>query len=205
MAHTAPTPRLGREEIIDTALDIADRDGIAAVSMHRVAKQLGVGTMTLYTYVEGKDDLLDGMANAALALIELPVDGTWDERIRAALLATRDVADAHPSLAELIMTRAPATDVKRARHEHSTTQLRRAGLSREDADHASHMLWGLIGGMLLGTRTGVFHAAELVVVGHPREEAERACDIEFAIDVAIDGLRERARRAEEAGDAGTVM
>lgn len=200
----ATDDRLTRERVVDAALTLADRDGMTAVSMHRVAKELGVGTMTLYTYVDGKDDLLDAMTSELLGRIELPVDGDWDARIRAAMLATRDVADQHPSLAGLIMTRVPHTDVKRSRHDHTTEQLLRAGFSEEDADHAAQMLWGLIGGLLLGKRTGVFVAAE-AVTGRERDEAARACDIEFAIDVALDGLRQRAREAQDCRDAAPVL
>jgi AcrR family transcriptional regulator len=202
----APTPssRLDRDDIIAVALRIADRDGLDSVSMHRLARELGVGTMTLYTYVDGKEDLLDGMADHVLSLIELPVDGEWDERIRAAILATRDVAERHPSLAELIMTRAPATDVKRERHDHTTEQLLRGGLSEDDAAHAAQMLWGLIGGLLLGKRTGVFTAAELVV-GRNRPAAESRCDVEFAVDVALDGLRLRAEAQSKSGIRRRVM
>jgi AcrR family transcriptional regulator len=197
--------RLSREEIVEAALSIADEDGLAAVSMHAVAKSLGVGTMTLYTYVEGKEDVLDGMADQILAKIVLPDGGEWDERLRAVLLATRDVAHEHPSLAGLIMTRAPATDVKRSRHDHMTVQLLRAGFDEAEADHASRMLWGLIGGLLLGQRTGVFEAADLVVTGRQRPAEERACDIEWAVDTALAGLRERARSRDREGNASLVM
>jgi AcrR family transcriptional regulator len=176
-----------RERVVRAALDLADREGLDAVTMHRLAKELGVGTMTLYTYVDGKGDLLDAMTDEILSLIELADTGTWDERIRAGMLSTRDAALRHPSLAELIMSRAPDSDTKRSRHNHSTDLLRAAGFSAADADNAARMLWALIGGLLLGRRTGVFDAAELVVHGRAREQGRD--DIEFAVDVALDGLR----------------
>jgi AcrR family transcriptional regulator len=51
-------PRLSREQIAKAALFLADSEGIEALSMRRVAEELGAGTMTLYYYIRTKDDLL---------------------------------------------------------------------------------------------------------------------------------------------------
>src|SRR5262249_61127857 len=72
-------PRFSREEIASAALQIADEEGFAAVSMRRVAAQLGAGTMTLYHYVQSKDDLVALMDDALMAEVlvpevELPLD-----------------------------------------------------------------------------------------------------------------------------------
>ncbi len=52
-------------EVVATGIRLADSDGLAAASMGRVAKELGVGTMTLYTYVPSKDELLELMVDQA--------------------------------------------------------------------------------------------------------------------------------------------
>lgn len=75
--------RFTRDQIAATALAIADRDGIDAVSMRRVAAELGAGTMTLYHYVETKDDLFALMDDAIMGEVlvpagELPLDD-WRE------------------------------------------------------------------------------------------------------------------------------
>jgi AcrR family transcriptional regulator len=59
-----PKPTLTLDRIVDTAIDIADADGLEALSMRRVAEALGVGTMSLYRYVPGKAELLDLMLDA---------------------------------------------------------------------------------------------------------------------------------------------
>jgi AcrR family transcriptional regulator len=67
-----PKPGLTVEAIVTAAIELADEEGLAAVSMRSVGTRLGKGTMSLYTYVPGKPELLDLMLDAALA--DLPVD-----------------------------------------------------------------------------------------------------------------------------------
>jgi AcrR family transcriptional regulator len=62
-----PKPALTLAKIVDTAVQIADTEGLAAVSMRRVAEELGFTTMSLYRYVSSKDDLLELMQDAAAA------------------------------------------------------------------------------------------------------------------------------------------
>lgn len=59
-----PRPGLRLDEIVAAAVELADAEGIEAVSMRRVAERLGIGTMSLYTYVPGKGELLDLMLDA---------------------------------------------------------------------------------------------------------------------------------------------
>ena len=62
----APSP-LTRARVLEAAVDLADREGIDAVSMRRLGQELGIEAMSLYTHVRGKDDLLDGMVDAVVA------------------------------------------------------------------------------------------------------------------------------------------
>src|SRR5258706_13518729 len=63
--HRGPRPGLSLERIVAAAVRIADADGLAAVSMNRVAAELGTGTMSLYRYVAAKDELVTLMVDAA--------------------------------------------------------------------------------------------------------------------------------------------
>ena len=67
-----PESRLTREKIATVALAIADKDGFEAVSMRRIAKELNVGTMSLYYYIKTKDDLIAAMDDALMAEAILP-------------------------------------------------------------------------------------------------------------------------------------
>ena len=92
-------PRFTREQIASVALAIADAEGFEAVSMRRVAAELGAGTMSLYHYVRGKDDLIalmdDGlMGESLLPDDELPDD--WRDALAAVARKTRQVFLRHP-------------------------------------------------------------------------------------------------------------
>jgi AcrR family transcriptional regulator len=67
-------PRFTREEIAEVALRICDREGFDALSMRRVADELGAGTMTLYHYVRTKEDLITLMDDALMATVLIPAD-----------------------------------------------------------------------------------------------------------------------------------
>jgi AcrR family transcriptional regulator len=82
--NRGPKPGLSVERIVHAAIELADAEGLAALSMRRVANQLGVGTMSLYTYVPGKAELLDVMLDTVLGEVvageEREVDG-WRARL----------------------------------------------------------------------------------------------------------------------------
>lgn len=78
-----PKPGLTVDRIVAAGIEIADADGLAALSMRRVAERLGVGTMSLYTYVPAKAELVDVMFDTVCAELGGPDDesGTWRERL----------------------------------------------------------------------------------------------------------------------------
>jgi AcrR family transcriptional regulator len=79
-------PRFTREEIAQVALSIADAEGIEAVSMRRVAGELGAGTMSLYHYVQSKDELLELMHDAMIGEVlvsEGELQGDWRRALTA--------------------------------------------------------------------------------------------------------------------------
>lgn len=92
-------PRVSREQIAAAALAIADAEGIDAVSMRRVAAEVGLGTMSLYHYVPSKHDLLTLIGDAIMTELILPEGELGDEwRTRLAQIArrTRSVWNRHP-------------------------------------------------------------------------------------------------------------
>ncbi|HEY3505302.1 MAG TPA: TetR/AcrR family transcriptional regulator [Actinocatenispora sp.] len=103
-AGRAAAPTLSRERIVRAALEIADADGTAAVTMRRVATALGSSTpMSLYRYVGGKDGILDLMLDAVYAEIDLPPTPGGDWRADLTLLARngRSALRRHPWFAAL--------------------------------------------------------------------------------------------------------
>ncbi len=87
-----------RQQIVDAAVALADAEGLEAVSMRHLAEQLGLGTMTLYSYVASKDELLDLMRDevARAMLVPEPLPEDWREALRQISVRTRDALEAHP-------------------------------------------------------------------------------------------------------------
>jgi len=101
---------LSLDRIVRVAVEIADREGLEALSMRRVAAALGAGTMSLYRHVSGKDDLIDLMAEAVLeeAEIESPAgpDG-WRERLAGYARAMWALYRRHPWLLQVLSATRP--------------------------------------------------------------------------------------------------
>ncbi|MGW3244815.1 TetR/AcrR family transcriptional regulator [Streptomyces sp. NPDC001070] len=97
-AARGPRPAHTRAEIAAAAVRIADTDGIDAVSMRRVAAEIGAGTMSLYNYVPRKEDLHELMVDAVTGEYELPEhpSGDWRADLMALARASRDLLRRHP-------------------------------------------------------------------------------------------------------------
>ncbi|MCF3118365.1 TetR/AcrR family transcriptional regulator C-terminal domain-containing protein [Streptomyces arenae] len=95
-----PAP-LSRERIVRAAIQLADVDGLDAVSLRKVATALDVRPMRLYGYIASKEELLDLMVDAAYAEIRPAGDG-WREALRSLAEATRHAAHEHEWLADLL-------------------------------------------------------------------------------------------------------
>ncbi|MGW4300730.1 TetR/AcrR family transcriptional regulator [Streptomyces sp. NPDC004646] len=95
-----PAP-LNRERIVRAAVQLADADGLEAVSLRKVAAVLGVGPMRLYGYIDSKEELLDLMVDAMYAEIR-PVGDGWREMLRSLADTTRQAAHEHEWLADLL-------------------------------------------------------------------------------------------------------
>ncbi|MET9799274.1 TetR/AcrR family transcriptional regulator C-terminal domain-containing protein [Streptomyces sp. NPDC006368] len=96
-------PELTRDRIVRAAIEIADAEGLTALSMRGVAARLGVAAMSPYRYVTGKDDLVALMADAAygeVALPAVPPDG-WRPRLEAGARALWQVCRRHPWVAQI--------------------------------------------------------------------------------------------------------
>jgi AcrR family transcriptional regulator len=104
-----PKPGLSVDAIVEAAVRIADADGLEAVSMARVAKELGFTTMSLYRYVTSKDELLQLMWNASAQGAEtLQLEGTsWRERLRHWALVQRGAHEQHPWITQMPMAAPP--------------------------------------------------------------------------------------------------
>ncbi|HEX6026041.1 MAG TPA: TetR/AcrR family transcriptional regulator [Solirubrobacter sp.] len=90
-----PKPGLTVERIVQAGLELADAEGLEAVSMRRVADRLGVGAMSLYRYVPGKTELLDLMLDAVYADDSVMPEGNWRTQLEWLARRSRDRMKRH--------------------------------------------------------------------------------------------------------------
>ncbi len=129
-----PKPGLSVDAIVGAAVAIADAEGLDAVSMARVANELGFTTMSLYRHVTSKDELLQLMWNASAegaAELALKGDG-WRARLRNWALIQREMLDRHPWITGMPMAAPPMAPNSLAFVEKGLEALDTSGIA--DAD-----------------------------------------------------------------------
>jgi AcrR family transcriptional regulator len=210
--------QLTRERVLEAAVQFADREGIEALSMRRLAQELGVEAMSLYTHVRSKDDLLDGMVEVVVAEIPIrPHPAGWKASLRGTVLSARGVLLRHPWAPRIIATRVAPGPTMLRYYDVVMGILREGGFSLELTHHAIHML----GSRMLGFTQDLFDdstdrepeaaasLAEQLGQAYPyvvemalaatHDGALGGCDddveFEFALDVILDGLE----RLQDAG------
>ncbi|MEV0368905.1 TetR/AcrR family transcriptional regulator [Streptomyces sp. NPDC050636] len=95
-----------RAEITAVSVELADREGLEAVSMRRVAAALGTGAASLYRYVATRDDLLDLMTDSTAGEYDLPApSGNWQADLLEIAHQARKIMQRHPWLPPLVITR----------------------------------------------------------------------------------------------------
>lgn len=121
--------------VLDAALRIVDDEGVDALSMRRLADDLGIGAMTLYRYVATKDVLYDELVTLVLGdLASTPVAGaSWRARLEEVCTELHDKLRAHPGITEIILTRRLPTPAFDRHREAVLAILRGAGFSVEVA------------------------------------------------------------------------
>lgn len=134
---------LSESQIIEAAIEIADHEGLDALTVRRLAQRLQVGTMTLYSYFRSKDEILDRMADNVLGGLKLPdvPDNQPQIAFRELGRAFLDMMRGHPSIVRLLSTR--VTTSQHAMHgafEQAITMLRKAGFRDELAVRAYGMI-----------------------------------------------------------------
>jgi AcrR family transcriptional regulator len=130
----ARRPKFTRDQIASTALAIADTEGFAAVSMRRIAAELGAGTMTLYYYVRTKDELIALMDDAIMAQVLIPdseFPSHWYDALTAIAVRTWEVLMRHPWALQYLQN-APSGPNAMRHFEQSLAAVSSTGLSASD-------------------------------------------------------------------------
>jgi AcrR family transcriptional regulator len=121
---------LSREQVLDAAVGLVDRDGVGALSMRRLGAELGVEAMTLYHYLPNKDALLDGIVERVLAEAETDLaDGPWERALAGYAASLRAVLLRHPGAAALVAGRPAVTPETLRVVERGLARLRAAGFT----------------------------------------------------------------------------
>jgi AcrR family transcriptional regulator len=215
MTITKSRERLTRDRVIDAALKVMDAEGLDAVSMRRVAREVGVEAMSLYNHVEDKDDLLRGICDRVMGGFEFPQEqGDWVERCKAGARAWRRLLQAHPDVMRLFAeTHGPdpsSLDSLRPT-EFALGLIREGGLSDRDTVQAFHAFGGYIQGFVMmeggsirgradkgeafGEAAGAVPAdvfPVLAAVGRYFSECDADEQFEFGLDLMIRGIQSKA-------------
>jgi AcrR family transcriptional regulator len=141
---------LSRERVLRGAVGVADAGGIGALTMRSLARELGVKPMSVYYYVAGKDEILDGIVDLVFSEIDLPSPGgDWQSQMRRRAVSARRALRRHPWAIGLMESRANPGPATLRHHEATLTTLRRAGFSVAMTAHAYALLDSYIYGFAL--------------------------------------------------------
>ncbi|QFZ19442.1 TetR/AcrR family transcriptional regulator [Saccharothrix syringae] len=128
-ARPAVKPRLSRELIVRTGLDVLLAEGLDAVSMRRVAQALGTGPASLYAHVATKDELVELMLDRVLEDVPLPAPDPrrWRDQVKDLLRGQVRAMAAHPGIARVAWQVAVPVGPNALRHGEALLSLLRAG------------------------------------------------------------------------------
>ena len=134
---TATRPALSRERVVQAALDVADAEGVEAVTMRRLAETLHVHPTSLYNHLPTKEAILDGMADALIGEADIPSSfAGWEDWIRAMATGLRKVARTHPGAFLVLAQRAASGPFASAVSEAALDAFRRVGFRPAQAAEA---------------------------------------------------------------------
>jgi AcrR family transcriptional regulator len=146
ISRRGPQQALTVDRVVDTAVALADRNGLRALSMRKLAEELGVSAMTLYTYVPGKAELLDLMLDAAYREMARPDIASWPWRERLTSIANDNRAfyQAHPWAAAVSTHRPSLGPGQIAKYDYELQTLDGLGLGDLDRDQSLHHLLSFV-------------------------------------------------------------
>ena len=212
-----PRVPLSLERVLHAAVGLADREGLEAVSMRRLADYLDAGAMSLYHYVPNKDALLSGMVDIVFGEIEAPSpDADWKLALRSRAISTRAALQRHPWALDVMESSTEPGMASLRLHNAVLACLRQAGFSVPDAVHAYSVQDAYIYGFALQEKNLPFktreEAAQIgdmmiqqfqqladefpysfeVVGGYVAQGGyDPTAEFEFGLDLIIDGLEAR--------------
>ena len=180
MSAPRRTP-LTRERVVATALRIVDRDGLDALTMRALGRELGVDPMAVYHHLPNKAAILDGVVEAVLGEVPLDAPGElpWTEELAALARGYRDALRAHPNALPVVATRPDVSPAALRLLDTALGILLRAGFDAADALKA-------------------VHTASCLVVGHALDESGLA--VAASEELSVADVAAMQRRGLETGE-----
>jgi TetR/AcrR family transcriptional regulator, tetracycline repressor protein len=150
-AREADKTRLTKQVVVDCALALGDAEGVEALTIRRIATELGVTPMALYWHFRNKEELLAGVGDQIWSELDTDVDlsAPWDLQLRALLESLLHVLRSHPCASQLILEGEKQSDAALVASETALAVLHRGGF---DPDHAAEI-----------TRTALFTGLMLIM------------------------------------------
>jgi AcrR family transcriptional regulator len=206
---------LTRDRILRAAIQIADDEGLDALTMRRLGQALGVQAMSLYNHVANKDDLYQGIVDLAMSEIEVPSpDADWKTALRQSAISAHQAFVRHPWACNLHMATPRINDERMEWMEGVLRTLREAGFSPNMTHHAYHALDSHITGFTLWLVNMPFDSREELldmardfipaipaerfpyVIEHANEHLEEPdpdepSEFEFGLELILEGLERR--------------
>ena len=137
--------------MVETAIAIADAEGLAALSMRRVADAVGVATMTLYSYVPGKAELLDVMLDTVTGETARPAITGWRDGLARIARENWKLYHRHPWILQVAAYRPPLGPNLIAKYEYELSALDGIGLSDVEMDSVLTLVLGFVAGAARGS------------------------------------------------------
>jgi AcrR family transcriptional regulator len=204
--------RLTRERVLAGALEVADAEGLDALTIRAIALKLGVKPMSIYYYVAGKDEILDELVDLVFQEIELPLPGhDWRAEMARRSNSARAVLRRHRWAIGLLESRRSPGPANLRHHDAVLATLRAAGFSAAMTAHAYALIDSYVYGFALQEASlpfegpgGVSDVAgpilELMAAGEYPHLADMATsyylqpgydfgdEFRFGLDLILDGL-----------------
>jgi AcrR family transcriptional regulator len=215
---TSPRPPLTKTRVLRAALDLADREGLGALTMRRLGAELGVEAMSLYKHVANKKAIMDGIVEVVVGEIGIPTDGAdWKQAMRRRAISARQVLSRHSWAIGLLEARGSTGPNALHYVDAILGNLRTAGFSITLAAHAFWLLDSYVYGHViqetslrfttseemtkstqsLGERTTPKEYPHLVEMGEHALRSAYSVDneFEFGLDLILDGLENLHERS----------
>jgi AcrR family transcriptional regulator len=212
-----PRKGVSRDQVLKTAVALADEAGIEALSMRKLGQALGVEAMSLYNHVAGKEALLDGMVDVVFAEIELPSGENWKTALRRRAVSMRAALARHRWAIGLMESRTSPGATTLRQHDAVIACLLGAGFSMELTAHAFAAVDSYVYGFALQEKGLPFDTpeqtaemAQAMLAEFPVDEFpslaaftrehvmqpgyDFGAEFEFGLDLILDGLERSSAR-----------